>query len=252
MSKLPIKAVFFDFGDTIVDFGRVGQHYHFYLGAKLTYAYLKELGQPTGPFKWYFVKNLMYLRSKYMLSNVTGRDFDSLEALRKVGIKKGISMTDAQWQEYVWLWYRELGYAGDVEAGLPETMQKLQDQGLKLGLISNTFLHATSLDRHMDELGILQYLSPRLYSYEFPFRKPDQRIFRAGAERMGESLGHILYVGDLVKNDIKPTLALGMKAALKRGHANGGRTVPAGAWDIKALAELPERIAEYNQSCDGS
>ena len=249
MSKQPIKAVFFDFGDTIVDFGKVGQHYHFYLGAKLTYAYLKKLGQPTGPFKWYVVKNLVYLRSKYLISHLMRRDFDSLESLRRVGLRQGISMTDAQWQEYVWLWYRELGYAGDVEPGLPETLQKLQDQGLKLGLISNTFLHATSLDRHMDELGILKYLSPRLYSYEFPFRKPDHRIFRAGAERIGESLPNILYVGDLIKNDIKPTLALGMKAALKRGHSNVGRTVPAAAWDVKALAELPALVAAHNQSC---
>ena len=249
MNQQPIKAVLFDFGDTIIDFGKVRQHYHFYLGAQLTYAYLTELGQPTGPFKWYLVKNLLYLRSKYILSGITGRDFDSLDALRRVGERHGISMTDAQWKQYVWLWYEQLGYAGEVESGLPETMQQLQDQGLKLGLISNTFLHASSLDRHMDELGVLTYLSERLYSYQFPFRKPDHRIFRAGAERIGEPLANVLYVGDLIKNDVKPTLALGMKAALKRGYKNARAVAPAGAWDVQTLSELPELIAAHNRSC---
>ena len=249
MNEQPIKAVFFDFGDTIVDFAGVGQHHHFYLGAQLTYAYLRKLGQPTGPFIWYLVKNLAYLRSKHILSNFTRRDFDSLVALRGVGEKQGVSLTDAQWEQYVWLWYEKMGQAGGVEPNLAGTMQRLEDQGLKLGLISNTFLHATSLDRHMDELGLLKFLPERLYSYQFPFRKPDPRIFQAGAERIGEALPNILYVGDLIKNDIKPTLALGMKAALKRGPSNAGKRVPGGAWEVKTLSELPDLIAAHNQSC---
>jgi HAD superfamily hydrolase (TIGR01549 family) len=248
MNKQPIKAVFFDFGDTIVDFAGVGQHHHFYLGAQLTHAYLKKLGQPTGPFTWYLIKNLAYLRLKHIISNFTHRDFDSLCALRGVGEKQGISLTEAQWEHYVWLWYEKLGYAGGVEPELAQTMQQLKDQGLKLGLISNTFLHATSLDRHMDELGLLKYLSERLYSYQFPFRKPDPRIFKAGAERIGEALPNILYVGDLIKNDIQPTLALGMKAALKRGPSNAGQAVPAGGWEVNTLSELPALIAAYNQN----
>ncbi|MCP4450211.1 MAG: HAD family hydrolase [Planctomycetes bacterium] len=249
MNKQPIQAVLFDFGDTIVDFAGVRQHYHFYLGAQLTYAFLRKLGQPTGPFTWYLVKNLAYLRSKHIFSNFTRRDFDSLLALRCVGEKQGVSLTDAQWEQYVWLWYEKMGHAGGVESDLAGTMQRLEDQGLKLGLISNTFLHATSLDRHMDELGLLKYLPERLYSYQFPFRKPDPRIFQAGAERIGEALPNILYVGDLIKNDIKPTLALGMKAALKRGPSNAGQRVPEGAWVVKTLSELPDLIADHNQSC---
>lgn len=249
MNKQPIKAVIFDYGDTLMDFGQVGKTHHFYLGAQLSHAYLKELGQPVGSLRWYFIKNMIYLRIKYFISSLTGRDFDSLKTMRYVGEKQGVNMTDAQWLHYVWLWYEKLGYAAAIEPGLPDTMQKLQDQGLKLGLISNTFLHATSLDRHMDELGILKYLPERLYSYQFPFRKPDQRIFKAGAERIGEALPNIMYVGDLIKNDIKPTLALGMKAALKRGYSNEGQAVPAGAWEVKTLSELPELIAAYNKSC---
>ncbi|MCF7975539.1 MAG: HAD family hydrolase [Phycisphaerae bacterium] len=249
MNRQPIKAVIFDFGDTLLDFTQLRQHHHFYLGAKLSYAYLKELGQPTGPFFWYVIKNLAYLRFKHISSSLVHQDFDSLKALRGQGEKQGIAMTDAQWEQYVWLWYEELGYAAGMEPHLPQTMQRLQDQGLKLGLISNTFLHATSLDRHLEELGVLKFLQMRLYSYQFPFRKPDPRIFKAGAERMAEALPNILYVGDLVKNDITPTLALGMKAALKRGKSNAGQGVPAGAWEVQALSELPELIAAYNASC---
>jgi HAD superfamily hydrolase (TIGR01549 family) len=249
MSRPPIKAVVFDFGDTLLDFTHLRQHYHFYLGAQLSYAFLKKLGQPTGPFLWYVIKNMAYLRTKHIISNITKRDFDSLEALRGKGESQGISMTDTQWEQYVWLWYEELGYAAGMEPDLAVTMQRLQDQGLVMGLISNTFLHATSLDRHLDELGVLKFLKARLYSYQFPFRKPDPRIFEAGAERMGVALPNILYVGDLIKNDIIPTLALGMKAALKRGPSNAGQAIPDGAWEVQTLSELPDLIAAYNESC---
>ena len=45
-----IKAVLFDLGDTILNFGEVAKTKIFFQGAKATHAYLTELGQPVGPF----------------------------------------------------------------------------------------------------------------------------------------------------------------------------------------------------------
>ena len=96
------------------------------------------------------------------------------------------------------------------------------DMGLKLGLLSNTFVPASCLDRHLAQLGLLEFLPIRLYSYQYPFRKPDPRIFRLAAERLGERAEQILYVGDRIDWDILPALKAGMHVALKPAYTDTG------------------------------
>ncbi len=62
-----IKAVLFDLGDTLLNFGRVDTAKLFKSGAKLTYDYLKRLSQPVGDFKPYCYRNLAAIRRKYWL-----------------------------------------------------------------------------------------------------------------------------------------------------------------------------------------
>ena len=79
MANDEIKAVLFDLGDTILNFGRVETTRAFLQGAKDSHAFLKEHGQPVGNLPWYFLRNLVRLRIKHLVSNITHRDFDSLE-----------------------------------------------------------------------------------------------------------------------------------------------------------------------------
>src|SRR4030042_6821581 len=95
---------------------------------------------------------------------------------------------------------------GRAEPETKETLAALKDNGLKLGILSNTFVHGTSLEKHLQQLGVLGFFTVRLYSYEFPFRKPDARIFKAALERIGEPAENILYVGDRIDKDIKPAI----------------------------------------------
>ncbi|GAI71517.1 unnamed protein product, partial [marine sediment metagenome] len=81
-----------------------------------------------------------------------------------------------------------------VEPETADTLAALKNLGLKLGIVSNTFVNGSSLEKHLEQLGILDFFSVRIYSYEFDFRKPDARIFKAAAERIGEMLENILFV----------------------------------------------------------
>ena len=72
-----IKAVLFDLGETLVNFGRVNTTRVFRQGARASYDFLKSCGQPIGNFKWYFWRNLISLRIRYWLSDITGKDFDA-------------------------------------------------------------------------------------------------------------------------------------------------------------------------------
>jgi len=246
MANDEIKAVLFDLGDTILNFGRVETTRAFLQGAKDSHAFLKEHRQPVGNLPWYFLRNLVRLRIKHLVSNITHRDFDSLEVLRKIGARQGIELSVEQWEQFAWLWYEPLGRRAEIEEDLHKTLTELQRRGLKLGIVSNTFVNRASLERHLRQLDLLDFFAVQLYSYEHRFRKPDIEMFRVAAERIGATAQSTAFVGDRIDKDVLPALASGMKAVLKDAYTNAGKATPPGAWRIARLSELPGVIERIN------
>jgi len=204
MPDKKIKAVLFDLGETLLDFGKINPGRLFRQGARLSYDFLKSCGQPVGNFQYYRWRNLLALRIRHLLSNITKNDFNSLALLRGIGIKKGIRLDGQKWRQFAWLWYEPLSKVATTEPKIKETLTALKNSGLKLGIVSNTFVNGCSLEKHLEQIGILDFFTVRLYSYEFDFRKPDTRIFKVAAEKIGEVSENILYVGDRIDKDIRP------------------------------------------------
>jgi len=246
LPKKIIKAVLFDLGETLLTFGKVNKSRIFLQGARSSYDFLQSCGQPVGSFKYYYWRNLIALRTRHWLSNITRKDFNALLLLRGIGTKKGIKLDRQQWRHLAWLWYEPLSKVGKAEPKTKETLTTLANSGLKLGIVSNTFVNADSLDKHLEQLGILHFFPVRLYSYEFNFRKPDARIFRAAAERIGEMLENIMFVGDHINMDVKAAMKTGMQAVLKAAYTNAGKKTPNGVIKITHLAELPALIEKIN------
>ncbi|MHC4631840.1 MAG: HAD family hydrolase [Planctomycetota bacterium] len=246
MPDKKIKAVLFDLGETLLNFGKINPGRLFQQGARLSYDFLKSCGQPVGNFHHYYWRNLIALQVRRLLSNITKNDFNSLALLRGFGIKKGFRLDGKQWRHFAWLWYEPLSKIAKAEPDIKETVTALKNSGLKLGIVSNTFVNGSSLEKHLKQVGILDFFTVRLYSYEFDFRKPDIRIFQIAAERIGETLENILYVGDRIDKDVKPAVKTGMQAVLKAAYTNVGKKVPEGAWKINRLCELPGLIEKIN------
>ncbi len=241
-----VKAVLFDLGDTLLNFGKVKPTWLFIAGARASYDFLKNLGQPVGNFKYHCWRNLIRLHLRCWLGSIFGRDFDTLALLKKVGMKKGIELDEQQWRHMAWLWYEPLSKIAQVEPKIKETLISLKKLGLKLGIVSNTCVNGCSLEKHLKELGILDFFTVRLYSYEFAFRKPSARIFKIAADRIGELSENILFVGDRINIDINPAVKAGMRAVLKAAYTNEGKKPPKGAWKINQLSELPALIEKIN------
>ena len=241
-----IKAVFFDLGETLLDFGKIKATRLFRQGARLSYDFLKSCGQPVGNFEYYCWRNLIALRFRHLISNITKKDINSSALLRGLGTKKGIKLDTEQWRHFAWLWYEPLSKIATTDPKIKETLIALKGLGLKLGILSNTFVNAHSLEKHLKQLGVLDFFTVRMYSYEFDFRKPDARIFKIAAERIGEAAENIMYVGDRIDKDINPALKIGMHAVMKDAYTNVGKTPPDGAWKITHISELPALIEKIN------
>jgi putative hydrolase of the HAD superfamily len=243
-----IKAVLFDLGDTILNFGKVNTTKAFLAGARLSHAFLRQQGQPVAWFPWYFLRNLIRLRMKYLVSNLTHKDFNSFEVLQAVGARQGVALSPTQWEEFAWLWYEPLSRCAQVEPDLRETLATLRGRGLKLGIVSNTFVNRASLEKHLHDLGLLEFFPVQLYSYEYHFRKPNTEIFRIAADKVGTVARNTVFVGDRIDNDILPALAGGMHAVLKEAYTNAGKPTPKGARRIRLLSELPALIEQIDRS----
>jgi putative hydrolase of the HAD superfamily len=80
-----------------------------------------------------------------------------------------------------------------------ECLPRLQELGLRLGIISN---FAPTLSSILEHKGILHYFDPLIVSTEVGLEKPDPAIFLFGLERGGFEATHVLYLGDNVPPDI--------------------------------------------------
>lgn len=246
VKETQIKAVMFDLGETLLNFGKVGTMRVFRQSVRLTYDYLMSHGQPAGSFWWYFIRNIAAIQVRALWGNITGRDFDALSLLKRFGTRRGYTLNEEQWREVGWLWYEPLSRIANVEPDIKETLTKLKGMGLKLGILSNTFVSAGSLDRQLGQLGMLEFFPYRLYSYQYKFRKPDRRIFEAARAKIGEPAENILFVGDRMDKDVTPALGVGMWAALKLAYTNTGKKIPECVWRIEKISELPGIIEEVN------
>ncbi len=246
MAATQIKAVLFDLGETLLNFGKVDTVALFKQSGKLSWNYLKQNDQPIENLKPYLLKNLLLIRLRIFLSNITGNDFDSLATLKSHGIKKGYKLTDEQWQQVNHLWYQPLREKCHLEPDIRETLNELRQTNLKLGIISNTFVSAVSLDKHLEEEGLIEFFEHRIYSYQYSFRKPDKRIFLAGAKMVDTRPENIIYVGDRIDKDIKGAAKAGLRPVMKRAFTNEGKKSLNGVPVIEKISELPALIKKIN------
>jgi HAD superfamily hydrolase (TIGR01549 family) len=246
LAESKIQAVLFDLGETLLNFGMVDTGALFREAGRLSYDYLKQLNQPVVNFNRYLRKNLFKLYYKRLIASITENDFDSLAVLKNQGTKMGVQLTPQQWEHFNWLWYEPLYKKASAEPDISETLTTLTRSGIKLGIVSNTFVNAFALDKHLSAEELLGFFDVRLYSYQYSFRKPDKRIFLEAARMIGASPSNIMFVGDRIDKDVKGALNAGMLPVLKKAYTNDGKSPPDGTVKIERISELPGLIQKIN------
>ena len=242
-----IKGILFDLGDTLVDFGHLDVPTLFEAGARQTYDYLQSLGERLPSFAAYHRRQLRAIRWNYFKSKLTRREFNSLDLLGRLGAKMGHRLTGQQMLELAWLWYEPLSRCATTEEGLANLLRGLAGQGVKLGLVSNTFVPSEVLDRHLGQLGLLELLPLRVYSCQVGYRKPHPGIFAIALHQAGLEAAETMFVGDSPRADIFGANRAGMISVLKDPAGRHGDNKVRPRHRIKSLSQLPGIVLQYAQ-----
>lgn len=242
-----LKAVIFDLGHTIIDYGKVDVDQLFADAGRRSFAFLNE----TFPermrgvsFKRYSARHNRLIRWNALKAKLTGREFNCEVLLEKELQGYQIFPDEQTLRQITWSWYEPLHERGQVESDIHQTLGRLREMGLRLGILSNTFLPEHILNRHLEELGLDVYFSPRLFSSEHGIRKPGAAFFQMALDGLASTPGETLMVGDMPLYDMKGALRSGLHAVFKWSSSNRGRRIPRGVPQIERLGELPDHIAE--------
>lgn len=93
----------------------------------------------------------------------------------------------------------------------PQSVRLLKKlKGYPLGIVSNGQRIFSELE--LRQLDLHSYFNFVIFSSDFGYKKPDSRIFLAGAGNLGLQPHEILCTGDSWDNDINPSRGIGMKA----------------------------------------
>ncbi|HLF71780.1 MAG TPA: HAD family hydrolase [Dehalococcoidia bacterium] len=104
------------------------------------------------------------------------------------------------------------------EPGMPEALAALAQRGLRLGVVSNAFMSAQTLQRIMEARGIGPYFDVTVSSADVLHRKPHPKIYEAVLEPLGLSAEEALFVGDRLDADVEGPAALGMRTVLTQQY----------------------------------
>ena len=213
---MPIRAIFFDVGETLVDEHRLYRDYA--LRMDVTYDYFIAKIEET-------IARREPIRNVFAQVK-PGFDFKAARAQR-----------DAEGKTFA------IG-AHDLYSDAAPSLSALKARGYFIGIVGN---QPSTAEAMLRESGLTADFIAT--SEGWGVAKPDAAFFQKVVEAAGMESRHIAYVGDRVDNDVLPARAAGMWPILIR-RGPWGRVQwswPEAAYahlKIESLAELPELLAE--------
>jgi HAD superfamily hydrolase (TIGR01549 family) len=232
----PIEAVIFDWGGTLSVWAEVDVEDMWRLAARrIAPDHEEEM-----------VKRLIAVEERSWARTLTDRRSTRLaELLAEASAEVGADVAEAVLEEaathHLDSWTPHIRHADDAAP----TLRALEEQGLRIGLLSNTHWPRHFHEHFLARDGLDGYIEARFYTSDMDHVKPDARAFRAVTEALG--VERAVFVGDRLYDDVWGAQQAGLLGVWKRNGSTPDHDVtPDGV--IDRLAELPALVATLQQS----
>jgi HAD superfamily hydrolase (TIGR01549 family) len=221
---LPVKAIIFDFFDTLVLIEGGEAFYMPSLRSLHEFLVRNNINVPFEDFKkaYFEVRDRLYAKT---WENLEEPHFNIRvsETLKKLGYyftasdNVVIGATEAFSEEF-------MRYVR-LDAETPEVLQRLHGT-YKLGIVSN-FAIPECLKKLLEKFNLKQFFNAVIISGEINKRKPSPEIFKKALETLHVKASETIFVGDTPSIDIKGAKNAGIKAILiKRDQGNFTTDIP--------------------------
>jgi putative hydrolase of the HAD superfamily len=194
-----LRAILFDAGNTLVflDYARLAEGVGAAVGLPLTAEELARHGPAAARAMEQARGNdreraTAYLEALFLLSGVPP------ESLGQVRVCLGRMHSE----RHLWSLVAERS---------AESLSRLREAGLKLGVVSNS---DGRVEQALEAAGLREYFDVVVDSALVGVEKPDPRIFHAALNALAVAPEEALYVGDLYEIDILGARAAGLQAVL--------------------------------------
>jgi putative hydrolase of the HAD superfamily len=198
-----LKAVLFDWGDTLMEFAYTPE-----LVSAGHRAGLAAIGREGLP------ELTEHFREEYEPLFWAPGTIDEIEypqLVRRLLGDFGIGVDDGELDRFLEAEHGAWNPARRLAANTHPLLEALRERGLKLGLVSNAFDPGWLLHRDLQHMGLEERLDFSVFSSEVGLRKPHPAIFERALEALGVEPENALFVGDRLFEDIRGAAELGMR-----------------------------------------
>lgn len=235
LSKRQLRAVLFDLDDTLLDWSGAEHSLESLLRPHLEqlFDHLEQVGIAKDEDFLFFI-HAFYDYSHQAWSDARQRDQEMphfIELLRGAMRWGGLDPTrvdmDAALAAFGWRCPSFVKPFEDTQ----ETLEGLKARGLKLGIITNSFLTAQMRRAELAAHGLEDYFEVILTCSDVGRPKPHPSIFWRGLEALGVEAHEAVFVGDSLKADIRGAKAAQLTSVHFFDRARRGETILKGVSD---------------------
>lgn len=241
---MPIRAVLFDYGHTLVDFRRTEEAL---LDAyrrvhELVVAAVDDEAAGRVPEASRLVRHVVSAVDEIVEASYAERRLEELDVL---GVYEdvlgglGLALPPEVVHRIVALDHLAFRSCIVLPAETREVLEELRGRGLAIGFVSNAHFLPELLREDLELLGLAELIDAGVFSSELGIRKPDPRIFDHVLARLRVTPSDAVHVGDRVRDDIGGAVSAGLIGGILthqwRQERPDGRELAL----IRRLDELP-------------
>ena len=219
-----LRAVLFDWGDTLMEF-RFDEE----LMDTAFRAGLEALGRddlaPADEVRAHFREQFEPL----FWAPGTLEEIEYPGVIRETLGDFGVEVSDEELDRFLEAEHEAWQPARVLGATTHALLESLRSRGLKLGLVSNAFDPGWLLRRDLEQMGIAERIDFAIFSSEVGKRKPHPEIFERALTALDAAADESLFVGDRLFEDVRGADELGMttvQALWFRADENPDGAVP--------------------------
>jgi putative hydrolase of the HAD superfamily len=245
---MTVHAILFDFGHTLMDFGRTEEALR---GAYTTIRdrlvnWVEDQAPPEVDELVERIADEIVRRVERSYEQRTIEELDIIAEFNEAFSAIGYNLPADLLREVAEIDHDALVQSVRIESDTLETLEKLKVEGYKLGLVSNVSVLPELLHRDMKNFGLERLMDGVAFSSEIGVRKPHTQIFKHVLSQVGADPSDAVFVGDRLVDDIAGAHGIGMRGILTQQYRKedpDGDIVPDGI--ISRIDELPALIAGW-------